>query len=130
MHVERVHSASPFELRYGFSRALRVGNRIEVAGTAPIPQDGSATPDDPYHQMLLCGSIAVVAIEALGGSVTDVVRTRMYITHAPDADAIGRAHSEVFGQADPVATMVIVAGLLDPAWRVEIEVEAVTVDEA
>lgn len=123
----RIRSASPFESSYGFCRALRRGERIEVAGTAPIPQDGSDVPEDAYGQMLLCGEIALGAIDRLGGEVADVVRTRMYIVDASDADEVGRAHGEIFGAAEPVATMVVVAGLLDPRWRVEIEVEAVIV---
>lgn len=121
---ERVYSASPFEQRYGFSRAVRVGDRIEVAGTAPIPQDDSATPAGAFDQMLLCGEVAIAAIEQLGATVADVVRTRMFIVSVDDVDEIGRAHRAVFGSASPVATMVVVAGLLDPAWRVEIEVVA------
>jgi enamine deaminase RidA (YjgF/YER057c/UK114 family) len=121
--IERVSSASPFELRYGFCRALRVGDRIEVAGTAPIPQDGSAPPDSAFDQMLLCGRIALEAIERLGGGTP--VRTRMFITDPADQDEIGSAHGELFGSHPPVATMVVVAALLDPRWRVEIEVEAV-----
>lgn len=124
MNRERVHSASQYEVRYGFSRAIRVGDRVEIAGTAPIPQDGGKTPASGYEQMLLCGSIAVTALEELGASVNDVVRTRMLITDPAVADEVGRAHAEVFGEADPVATMVVVAGLLDPHWVVEIEVSA------
>lgn len=126
--MSRVRSASPYEARYGFCRAIRVGDRVEVAGTAPIPQDGSPVPDDPHHQMLLCGRIATDAMARLGASVDDVVRTRMYITDPADADAIGTAHALVFGAAVPVTTMVVVGGLLDPAWKVEIEVEAVVSD--
>lgn len=126
--IERVSSASTFEERYGFCRAIRVGDRIEVAGTAPIPQDGGPTPADPHSQMLLCGRIALDAIERLGGRSSHVVRTRMFIVDAADADAIGRAHAAVFADGLPVATMVVVAGLLDPAWRVEIEVEALVSD--
>lgn len=125
---ESVRSASPFEDRYGFCRAVRHGDRIEVAGTAPIPQDGSPSPADPHEQMLLCGRIALDAIGRLGGTVGDVIRTRMFITDADDADAIGTAHQALFGEARPVATMVVIAGLLDPAWRVEIEVEAIVSD--
>lgn len=119
-----VRSASPFEERYGFSRAVQAGRAVHVAGTAPIPQDGGACPDDPYEQMMLCGRIAATALEELGATVADVVRTRMFITDAADADAVGRAHKDVFGAAAPAATMVVVAALLDPAWKVEIEVEA------
>jgi enamine deaminase RidA (YjgF/YER057c/UK114 family) len=123
--TERVSSASPFEDRFGFSRALRVGNRIEVAGTAPIPQDGSQTPESAHDQMLLCGRIALEAVAQLGGTASDVVRTRMFITDSADADGIGTAHREVFGTSRPASTMVVVAGLLHPSWKVEIEVEAV-----
>lgn len=126
--IERIRSASIFEERYGFCRAVRVRDRIEVAGTAPIPQDGSPTPMDAHGQMLLCGQIAIDALERLGGAATDVIRTRMFITDPADADAIGTAHEALFGAARPVATLVVVAGLLDPEWRVEIEVEAVVSD--
>jgi enamine deaminase RidA (YjgF/YER057c/UK114 family) len=122
--TERVFSASPYERKYGFCRALRTGDRIEVAGTAPIPQDGSAVPTSAFDQMVLCGEIAVRALSELGADVTDVVRTRMFITSASDQEEIGRAHQQVFGEASPAATMVVVAALLDPSWKVEIEVEA------
>ncbi|MDH4117783.1 MAG: RidA family protein [Acidimicrobiia bacterium] len=121
---DRVSSGSPYESRYGFSRGIRVGHRVEIAGTAPIPQDGSAPPESAYDQMVLCGEIATVALESLGASVEDVVRTRMFVTDAAIADDVGRGHQVVFGAARPVATMVVVAGLLDPRWLVEIEVEA------
>jgi enamine deaminase RidA (YjgF/YER057c/UK114 family) len=75
--------------------------------------------------MLRCGEIVIRALEQLGCSAADVVRTRMYITDAADADEVGRAHGELFGLARPVATMVVVAGLLDPGWKVELEVEAI-----
>ncbi len=124
--IERVSSASPFEASYGFCRALKTGDRIEVAGTAPIPQDGSPPPVDAHSQMLLCGRIALAAIERLGGGVP--VRTRMFIVDPTDQDQVGRAHRELFGEHPPVATMVVVKELLDPRWKVEIEVEAVPVD--
>ncbi|MGF1665792.1 MAG: Rid family hydrolase [Acidimicrobiia bacterium] len=125
MNRRRVASASPFEAAYGFRRAIRIGSRIEVAGTAPIPQDGSEPPTSAHDQMLLCGRIALDAMAELGGSPEHVVRTRMYIVDAADSDEIGRAHCALFGSAPPVATMVVVGGLLDSRWRVEIEVEAV-----
>lgn len=118
-------SGSGYEPRYGFSRAVRVGNRIAVAGTAPIPPPGGSVASDAYSQMLRCGEIAASALAEAGASVADVVRTRMYIVDPGDADAVGRAHAEVFGAARPAATMVVVAALLEPEWRVEIEVEAV-----
>lgn len=122
--TQRAFSASPYERLYGFCRAIRVGDRVEVSGTAPIPQDGSAVPASAFEQMVLCGDIAVAALTGLGATVTDVVRTRMFITSAADQEEIGRAHRQVFGDASPAATMVVVAGLLDPSWKVEIEVEA------
>ena len=121
----RVRSGSPYEPRYGFCRARRVGDRIEVAGTAPVPPPGEDVAASAHDQMLRCGQIALAAVAELGGSAADVVRTRMYITAAEDADEVGRAHAQLFGEAEPVATMVVVAALLDPAWRVELEVEAV-----
>ena len=123
--MERHHGVSPYEHRYGFSRAVRVGERILVAGTAPVPEPDNELANGPYGQMLRCGEIASEAIVALGGTMNDVVRTRMFITDASSADEVGRAHKELFGLSEPAATMVVVAGLLDPDWFVEIEVEAV-----
>jgi enamine deaminase RidA (YjgF/YER057c/UK114 family) len=119
----RVSSASPFEALYGFSRAVRAGDRILVAGTAPVEADGSSTPGGAYEQAGRCCAIIRMAIDQLGGG--RVVRTRLFITDPADADAVGRAHAEAFGSDAPVATMVVVAALLRPEWRVEIEAEAV-----
>lgn len=122
--TERIRSASPFEARYGFCRALRVDRTIHVAGTAPITQDGTPSPESAHDQMMLAGAIALDAVSSLGGSAADVVRTRMFITDAAYADDVGRAHAVLFGEAEPAATMVVVAGLLDDGWKVELEVEA------
>ena len=119
-----VRSGSPYEQRYGFARGVRIGNRIEIAGTAPIPPDGESVAPTAFDQMIRCSQIAVDALDELGAVVSDVVRTRMFITDPADADKIGRAHCEVFGSAGPAATMVVVAALLEPEWKVEIEVEA------
>ncbi len=119
----RVTTGSPYEDRYGFSRAVRVGGQVFVAGTAPIWPDGSCDPD-PAAQMRRCCEIVVAALESLDASAADVVRTRMFVTDAANADAIGAVHREFFGQARPAATMVVVAGLLDPRWKVELEAEA------
>lgn len=121
---QRVSSGSPFEARIGFSRAVRVGDRVLVAGTAPIWPDGSCDPD-PEAQARRCLEIIVAALREAGAQPPDVVRTRMFITSAADSDAIGRAHGAVFGEARPASTMVVVAGLLDPRWKVEMEAEAV-----
>lgn len=125
MTLRHVWSGSPYEARYGFARGVRVGDRIEIAGTAPIPRPGEPVAATAYDQMLRCGEIAIEALETLGAEATDVVRTRMFITDAAVADDVGRAHQQLFGHSPPAATMVVVASLLDPEWFVEIEVEAV-----
>jgi enamine deaminase RidA (YjgF/YER057c/UK114 family) len=117
-------SASPYESRIGFSRAVRHGNRILVSGTAPIGPDGETVAGDAYAQARRCFEIIVEAIEALGGTAAGVVRTRMFLTAAEDWEAVARAHGERFRGIDPAATMVVVKELLDPRWRVEIEAEA------
>ncbi len=118
------HSASPFEASVGFSRAVRSGDRILVAGSAPIAPDGGAVEGGVEAQARRCAAIVVEAVEALGGRVEDVVRTRTYLTRREDWEVVARVHGEVFGAARPAATMVVVAALLDPSWRVEIEAEA------
>lgn len=120
----RISSGSPYEARFGFSRAVRVGDRVLVAGTAPIWADGSC-PDDAGAQTRRCLEIMEAALVEAGASVGDVVRTRMYITAAADSEAVGLAHGEVFAEALPASTMVVVASLLDPRWKVEMEAEAV-----
>ena len=124
MTRENVSSGSPWEPRYGFSRAVKIGDRVLVAGTAPIWSDGEVDPD-PGSQARRCIEIMLGALAEAGGAPGDVVRTRMYITDASYADAIGEAHGEVFGSVKPVATMVVVAGLNDERWKVEMELEAV-----
>ena len=121
---QRVASGSPYEPTIGFCRALRVGDRLLVAGTAPIWPDGSCDPD-PKVQARRCFEIILEAMRQLGGEARHVVRTRMFLTDASYAEAVGEAHGEVFAQVRPVATMVVVAGLLDPRWKVEIEAEAI-----
>ena len=127
---QRASSGSPFEATIGFSRAVRDGDRILVSGTAPVEADGSSTPGGAGAQAARCLEIIVAAIEELGGSSADVVRTRMYLTDAADADAIGAAHGAVFGDIRPASTMVVVAALLRPEWRVEIEAEAILASSA
>lgn len=121
---QNVSSGSPFERRYGFSRAVRIEERVIVAGTAPIWPDDFVDPD-PGAQARRCLEIMLEALKDAGGAAADVVRTRMFITDAGIADAIGEAHGEVFGEIRPAATMVVVEGLLDPRWLVEMELEAV-----
>jgi enamine deaminase RidA (YjgF/YER057c/UK114 family) len=121
----RVTSGSPYETTFGFARAVHVGNRIIVAGTGPVEPDGSTTPGDATAQATRCCAIIVAAIEELGGTAGDVVRTRMLLTHPEDQDAVGAVHAQFFGAARPAATMAGVAWLCRPEWRVEIEAEAV-----
>lgn len=118
-------SASPFEPIYGYSRAVRVGDRIDVAGCAPIEADGTSTSGDAGAQAARCLAIIGEALDVLGGSVADVVRTRMYITDAADADLVGRAHGAVFGDIRPASTMLVIPALIRPEWKVEIEAEAI-----
>lgn len=125
--MERSHarSGSPFEETIGFSRAVRVGSTLAVSGTAPVWPDGQVDPD-PAVQARRCWEIALTALTELGGRVEDVVRTRQYVVTADVADAVGAVHGEVFGSVRPASTMVVVAGLLDPRWVVEVELDAVT----
>ncbi|MGH8981395.1 MAG: RidA family protein [Acidimicrobiales bacterium] len=119
-----VASGSPYEAAIGFSRAVRRGDRVLVAGTAPIWPDGRC-PEDPAVQAARCFEIIAAALDGAGAALADVVRTRMYVTDRADADAVGAVHGRVFAGIRLVATMIVVAGLLDPRWKVEIEAEAV-----
>lgn len=121
---QHARSGSPYEDAFGFARGVRIGDRIEIAGTAPIPPPGDALAPTAYAQMLRCGEVVIAALEELGASAEDVIRTRTYITDPADAEEIGRAHRELFGAASPAATMVVVVALVEPAWKVELEVEA------
>jgi enamine deaminase RidA (YjgF/YER057c/UK114 family) len=121
---QRIASGSPFEPTIGFSRAVRVGDRIVVSGTGPVVPAGRC-PDGAGDQARRCFEIIAAALAEAGASLEDVVRTRMYITAASDAEAVGAVHGELLGHVRPAATMVIVSGFLDPAWKVEIEAEAV-----
>jgi enamine deaminase RidA (YjgF/YER057c/UK114 family) len=123
MARRRVASGSPYEKEFGFSRVVAVDDRVLVAGTAPIWEDGNVDPD-PAVQALRCLDIILTALAQVGAGPEHVVRTRIYLTDAADAQAVGRVHGKVFGDIRPVCTMVVVAGLLDPRWKVEIEAEA------
>jgi len=124
--MERRHarSGSPYEDTIGFSRAVRAGTTVAVSGTAPVWPDGHVDPD-PAVQAGRCWEIALAALEQLGGRVEDVVRTRQYVVRADVAAPVGAVHGEVFGASKPASTMVVVAGLLDPRWLVEVELDAV-----
>jgi len=118
-----INSGSPFEPVIGFSRAVRVGDRVLVSGTGPVWPDGGCDPD-PEVQAARCLEIIAAALREAGGGLADVVRTRMFVIAASDVEAVGRAHAAVLGDTRPAATMVVVSGFVDPRWRVEIEAEA------
>jgi enamine deaminase RidA (YjgF/YER057c/UK114 family) len=121
-----VSSASPYEAIVGFSRAVRIGNHIAVGGTAPIGPDGkTAAPGDAAAQARRCFEISIAALEQLGAGPGDVIRTRLMLTRLEDWKAVAQAHGEFFGEIRPASTMVQVAGLLEPDWLIETEVDAI-----
>jgi enamine deaminase RidA (YjgF/YER057c/UK114 family) len=127
---QNISSGSPFEKPIGFSRAVRTGNRIVVSGTAPIAPDGkTAHPGNMYRQTLRCLDIIREAIEAAGGSLEDVIRTRVYLTDAERWQDAASAHGKIFGDIRPACTFVEVSRLIDPAWLVEIEAECVVIND-
>jgi enamine deaminase RidA (YjgF/YER057c/UK114 family) len=124
--VERrlIEGTSPFEPIVGFSRAVVAGDRIYVSGTAPIPVDGSPPPEGAYEQAQLCLTLIGTALERAGAGFSNVVRTRIYISDRSHWEGAARAHREAFGEVRPASTMVV-AELVDPAFLVEIDAEAV-----
>ena len=120
MERRRISSSSPYEPVIGFSRAVRVGEQVHVSGTAPVGLDS----DDPYEQTKRCLEIILAALAEAGAGPEDVVRTRIYATSADDYEEIARAHGEVFAAIRPASTFVVVSGLLDPRWVVELEADA------
>lgn len=126
MPRHNISSASPYEASIGFSRAVRVGNAIHVAGTAPIAPDGTtAGPGDAYAQTKRCLEIIRQAIESAGGKLTDVVRTRIMVTDMAYWEDVGRAHGEVFREVRPASSLFEVTRLVHDEWLVEIEADAV-----
>jgi enamine deaminase RidA (YjgF/YER057c/UK114 family) len=118
---QNISGGSPYEPIIGFSRAVRVGHSVFLAGTGPVGADN----EDVAGQTRRIFAIAEKALGEAGATLADVVRTRMYLTHVEDWEAVGRVHGEFFGIVRPAATMVVVAALLNPAWRIEIEFDAV-----
>jgi len=125
MDRRRVASGSPYEPEIGFSRAIVAGRHVHVSGTAPVPVAGQPVATGVYDQARRCLEIVVAALREAGAGPEHVVRTRTYLVDASDWREAGRAHGKVFGDVRPASTMVVVAGLLDPAWKVEIEADAV-----
>ena len=118
---KNITGGSPFEPIIGFSRAVRVDNHVHLAGTGPV----GAESEDVVGQTRRIFAIAEKALTEAGASFKDVVRTRVYLTHVEDWESVGRVHGEFFGSVRPAATMLVVAALLNPDWRVEIEMDAV-----
>jgi enamine deaminase RidA (YjgF/YER057c/UK114 family) len=124
---QRVSTGSPWEQRYGYSRALRVGNQIFLTGTAPVTDDGSTfAPGDAHAQAERCFAIIEKALEGLGADRSAIVRSRMYVTDISRADEFGLAHREFFGDQLPCLSMVEVNRLIASDMLVEIECDAIT----
>jgi len=121
MTRHNLSGTSPYEPIIGFSRAVRIGSAVHVSGTGPVGADDA----DAETQTRRIFEIAAEVLQRAGSSLNDVVRTRMYLTHTADWESVGRVHGEYFGKVRPAATMVVVAQLLNPQWRVEIEFDAV-----
>jgi enamine deaminase RidA (YjgF/YER057c/UK114 family) len=122
----RVSSGSPFESIVGFSRAVRIGDVIAIGGTAPLGPDGKTVGvGDAAAQARRCFEIARTALEELGASLDDVIRTRFLLTRIDDWQAVAKVHGEIFSEIRPVNTVVQVTRFIDPDWLVETEIDAV-----
>jgi enamine deaminase RidA (YjgF/YER057c/UK114 family) len=124
VHRRLVSSSSPYEPTIGFSRAVRDGRHVFVAGTCAVMPDGAAPPADSYGQAKRCLEIIASALREAGAEPEHVVRTRTFLLEVKDWDEVGRAHGEMFGDVRPASTMIVVSGFLDPRWLVEIEADA------
>ena len=123
MNRQNISGTSPFEAIIGFSRAVRIGNVVHVSGTGPVGAEDLSASEQTRHVLALIET----ALHQAGAKFEHVVRTRMFIANVEDWQEVGRAHGEVFGSIRPAATMVI-AQMLNPNWRVEIEADAVLTD--
>ncbi|MEU5277563.1 RidA family protein [Streptomyces asoensis] len=122
--LRRVTTGAPWEDAFGYSRAVELPNGLVLVSGCTSVVDGEIAGGDPYEQTVNAFGVAFAALDRLGLGRDDVVRTRMYLTHARDVDEVGRAHKELFDAVRPAASMLIVAGLVDPSLVVEVEVEA------
>ena len=118
---QNISGSSPFEPIIGFSRAVRIGSTVHVSGTGPVGAEEGSVEEQTRRVFEIIGQ----ALTKAGGTLRDIVRTRMYLTHSADWEAVGKVHGELFGEIRPAATMVVVAALLNPSWRIEIEAEAI-----
>jgi enamine deaminase RidA (YjgF/YER057c/UK114 family) len=131
MERQRISTGTEWESRVGYSRAVRVGDRVLASGTTATDEDGNpVAPGDPERQTRRTLEIVVDAVVATGGAREDVVRTRLYVTDADDWEVVGEVHGEFFGDVRPATTMVEVSGVIHPEYVVEVEAEAVVPREA
>ncbi|MGI5374698.1 RidA family protein [Streptomyces sp. CA-251387] len=122
--VRRVTTGAPWEEDFGYSRAVELPNGLVLVSGCTSIVDGQIAGGGPYEQTVNAFNVAFAALEQVGLGRDDVVRTRMYITHARDVDEVGRAHKELFDAVRPATSMIIVSGFVDPSLVVEVEVEA------
>ncbi|MFH9086006.1 MULTISPECIES: RidA family protein [unclassified Streptomyces] len=122
--VRRVQSGSPWEESFGFARAVAAGDRVLVGGTTSFKGTVLYGEGDPYEQAKVAFTSALEAIGEFGLGIESVIRTRMYLTHVRDVDAVGRAHQELFDAVRPTSTLLVVEGFVDPRILVEVELEA------
>ena len=125
---QNISSGSAYEPILGYSRAVRVGNQVFVSGTTAGSPAGAIGGADAAAQAREVFARIEAALTEAGATFADVVRTRVYLTDIADFDAVGAVHGEIFGEIRPASTMVVVAGLIDPRWKVEVELEAVLSD--
>lgn len=128
--LRRVTTGAPWEETFGYSRAVELPNGLVLVSGCTSVVDGEIVAGDPYEQTVNSFNVAFAALKELGLGRDDVVRTRMYITHARDVDDVGRAHKELFDAVRPAASLIIVSGFVDPSLVVEVEVEAFRGDTA
>lgn len=119
-----ITSGSPFEPTIGFSRAVRIGNRIEVSGTTPVRDGKVVGLGDCYLQTKTTLEVIIKAVEDAGGSVTDIIRTRVFLTDMSQWQEAARAHGEIFGEIRPASSFIGTSALINPDWLVEIEASA------
>ncbi|WP_097869051.1 RidA family protein [Streptomyces sp. rh34] len=122
--VRRISTGAPWEEKFGYSRAVELPNGLVLVAGCTSVVNGQISAGSPYEQAITSFDVAFAALEQVGLTREDVVRTRMYLTHARDVEDIGRAHKELFDAVRPAASMIIVSGFVDPSLVVEVEVEA------
>ena len=126
MERQRISSGSPWEAQVGYCRAVRVGTQIFVSGTAPVDsQGGTFAPGDAYAQTKRCFEIIQAALQECGADLSDIVRTRLYVTDFAHWEAVARAHQELLGDHPPASCMIAIQGLINPDMLIEIEADAI-----